>query len=138
MSPLLALLVALQTQRPEVTASVDRTRVAMGEELTLTVRARSRSSIPVQFQLPALDGFAVLASHDGTDVAVSGAGGPLRTTTRALRLRADRAGTLVIGRIRARQGGVEVSTDPIGVTVDSGAPASNASASSAAVRRVAA
>jgi len=120
--PLLALLLALQTQRPEVTASVDRARVAMGEELTLTVRARSRSSVAVQFQLPTLDGFAVLASHDVTDVAVSGAAGPLRTTTRELRLRADRAGTLVIGRISARQGSVEVSTDPIAVTVDSGAP----------------
>ncbi|HXI33832.1 MAG TPA: BatD family protein [Gemmatimonadales bacterium] len=122
MTALLALLLALQTQRPQVTASVDRTRVAMGEELTLTVRARSRSSVPVQFQLPTLDGFSVLASHDVTDVAVSGAAGPLRTTTRELRLRADHAGTLVIGRIRARQGTLEMSTDPIGVTVDSGAP----------------
>src|SRR5258708_35592502 len=96
--------------------------MAMGEEVTLTVRARSPYSVPVQFHLPAHDGFAGLASHDVTDVAATGAAGPLRTTTREPHLRADRAGTLVIGRIRARQGGVEVATDPIGVTVDSGAP----------------
>ena len=122
MTALLALALVLQSQRPQVSASVDRTRMAMGEQLTLTVRARTRSAVPVQFQLPTLDGFSVLASHDVTDVAVTGAGGPQRTTTRELTLRADHAGTLVIGRIRARQGAVEVSTDPIGVTVDSGAP----------------
>ena len=98
MTALLALVLALQAQRPEVTASVDRARVALGEELTLTVRARTRSSVPVQFQLPTLDGFAVLASHDVTDVSITGTAGPLRTTTRELRLRADRAGTLVIAR----------------------------------------
>ncbi len=122
MSALLALLLALQSQRPDVTASVDRTRVALGEELTLTVRARTRSAVPLQFELPALDGFSVLSAHDVTDVSVTGAAGPLRTTVRELRLRADRAGTLVIGRIRARQGAVEMSTAPIAVTVDSGAP----------------
>ena len=122
MSPFLALVLVLQGQRPDVTASVDRARVALGEELTLTVRARTRSDLPVQFQLPALDGFSVLSSHDVTDVSVTGAAGPLRTTVRELRLRTDRAGTLVIGRIRVRQGTVEMATDPIAVTVDSGAP----------------
>src|SRR5258708_12612287 len=96
--------------------------MAMGEEVTLTVRARSRSSVPVQFQLPTLDGFAVLASHDVTDVAVTGAAGPLRTTTRELHLRADRAGTLVIARIRPRPGTTAMMTHPICVTPHPASP----------------
>ena len=108
---------------PDVRASVDRRRLASGEELTLTVRARTRSAEPVGIVLPSLTGFAIVGSREVTEVVVEGAGGPLRTTTRELRLRADRAGDLVIGPVRARQGGGQtVATDPIAVTVDSAAP----------------
>jgi len=106
---------------PDVRASVDRRRLGSGEELTLTVRARTRSAEPVGIVLPSLTGFAIVGSREVTEVVVEGAGGPMRTTIRELKLRADRAGDLVIGPVRARQGGQTVATDPITVTVDSAA-----------------
>jgi oxygen tolerance protein BatD len=119
--PMLAAMALLQGA--EVTASVDRTRVRVGEELTLTVRARTRTADPVQIVLPSLNGFAIVGSRDMTEVAINGvgAGGSIRTTIRELQLRAQQAGALLIGPVRARQGASLVSTDPILVTVDSAA-----------------
>src|SRR5579859_1424920 len=123
MGSLPLLLAAVLLQGAEVTASVDRTRVRVGEELTLTVRARTRTADPVQIVLPALNGFAIVGSRDMTEVAINGgtAGGSIRTTIRELQLRAQQAGALLIGPVRARQGAGVVSTDPILVTVDSAA-----------------
>jgi hypothetical protein len=54
-----ALLVAAVIQGGlEVNAAVDRARVALGGELTLTVRARSRSAGTVEIALPSIAGFA--------------------------------------------------------------------------------
>ena len=119
MIPALALLLVLQGAPPEVTASVDRVRLGMGEELMLTVRARTRTGESVSLVFPPLSGFSVVGSRELTEVSVAGAGGPLRTTVRELQLRAEQAGALVIGPIRARQGPVVVSTDPIAIAVDS-------------------
>jgi hypothetical protein len=116
---LLAAVVALQGA--EVTASVDRTRLRVGEELQLTVRARTRSADPVEIILPPLTGFAVVGSRDMTEVAFSGGTGSVRTSVRELQLRAQQAGALLIGPVRARQGASVVSTDPILITVDSAA-----------------
>jgi tetratricopeptide (TPR) repeat protein len=69
--------------------------------------------------LPALTGFALVGSREVTEVTIAGLGGPVRTTTRELRLRAGRPGTVAIGAVRVRQGGREVATAPILVTVDS-------------------
>ena len=117
--PLIA--VALLAQGAEVTASVDKTRLRVGEELTLTIRARSRAADPVDIVLPSLNGFGIVGSRDMTEVAVSGAAGSVRTTVRELQLRAQQPGALLIGSVRARQGASVVSTDPILVTVDSAA-----------------
>jgi len=119
MLPLLAAAVLLQGA--EVTASVDRTRLRVGEELMLTVRARTRSADAVDIVLPPLNGFAIVGSRDMTDVSINGAAGSTRTTVRELQLRAQQAGALLIGPVRARQGGSVVATDPILVTVDSAA-----------------
>jgi len=108
-------------QGAEVTASVDRIRLRVGEELQLTVRARTRTADPVDITLPSLTGFAVVGSRDMTEVAFSGGTGSVRTTVRELRLRAQQPGALLIGPVRARQGGSVVSTDPILITVDSAA-----------------
>src|SRR5207244_9095928 len=70
---------------------------------------------------PALTGFTIVGSREVTDVSLDGAVGQLRTTTRELRLRAERAGTLVIGAVRARQGARTVATEPISIIVDSAA-----------------
>jgi oxygen tolerance protein BatD len=105
----------------EVTASVDRIRLRVGEELQLTVRARTRAADPVDITLPPLTGFAVVGSRDMTEVAFSGGTGSVRTTVRELQLRAQQPGALLIGPVRARQGQSVVSTDPILITVDSAA-----------------
>ena len=119
---ILALVAAVvMVQGAEVTASVDRTRLRVGEALQLTIRARTRTADPVEIMLPPLNGFAVVGSRDMTEVAFSGGAGSVRTTVRELQLRAQQAGALLIGPVRARQGGSDVSTDPILITVDSAA-----------------
>jgi oxygen tolerance protein BatD len=105
----------------EVTASVNRTRLAVGEELVLTVRARTRSTEPIELGLPPLAGFAIVGSRDLTEVSMSGTAGAIRTTVRELQLRAEQPGALLIGPVRARQGASDVSTEPILITVDSAA-----------------
>jgi hypothetical protein len=122
--PIVAALALLQGA--EVTATVDRTRLRVGEELMLTVRARTRTADPVEITLPGLTGFAVVGSRDMTEVSLTGVGGvggtgSVRTTVRELRLRAQQPGALLVGPVRARQGGSVVSTDPILITVDSAA-----------------
>src|SRR2546427_668166 len=84
-------------------------------------RARARTAEPVSLELPPLAGFLVLSTHEVIDVSVGGPGAPVRTTVRELQLRATKVGTLLIGAVHARQGRVIVATDPIVVTVDSGA-----------------
>ncbi len=117
--PLLTAL--LVVQGAEVTAGVDRTHLRVGEELMLTVRARTRSTDPVEIMLPTLNGFAIVGSRDMTEVAISGGAGSIRTTVRELQLRAQQPGALLIGPVRAKQGASVVATDPILVTVDSAA-----------------
>jgi len=118
---LLALASAVTLQGAEVTATVDRTRLAVGEELMLTVRARTRSALQLDILLPPLAGFAIVGSRDLTEVAMSGTAGPVRTTVRELQLRAEQAGAVLIGPVRVRQGESTVATEPILITVDSAA-----------------
>ena len=132
------LLVALQGPPLNLEARVDRVRLATGEELTLTVRARTRSAEPVGLTLPALTGFAIVGSREVTEVSLEGTLGPTRTTTRELRLRAERAGTLVIGPVRARQAARTVATEAIAIAVDSAATGVAAALSPPARRLIAA
>ena len=118
---LLAVVSTFTLQGVEVTASVDRTRVTVGEEVMLTVRARTRSTEQLEIMLPALAGFAIVGSRDLTEVAMSGTAGPVRTTVRELQLRAEQAGAVLIGPVRVRQGENTVATEPILITVDSAA-----------------
>ena len=113
----------LVVQGAEVTASVDRTHLRVGEELMLTIRAQTRAADPVEIMLPPLNGFAIVGSRDMTEVAIDGATGgrSVRTTVRELQLRAQQPGALLIGPVRARQGASVVATDPILVTIDSAA-----------------
>ncbi|HKW41508.1 MAG TPA: BatD family protein [Gemmatimonadales bacterium] len=103
---------------PDVTARLNSTRLVAGEEVTLTVEARTRSAEPVAMTLPALTGFMIVGSRDVTEVTLEGVGSPVRTTTRQLQLRALRSGTLVIGPVRVRQGQREVTTRSLSVVVD--------------------
>ena len=122
MTGIVAVVAALTVmQGAEVTAGVDRTHLRAGEELTLTIRARSRASDPVEIMMPSLNGFAIVGTRDMTEVSFNGAFGSVRTTVRELQLRAQQPGALLIGPVRARQGVSVVATDPILVTVDSAA-----------------
>src|SRR5205823_6238757 len=104
-------LAALQTRpAPDVTAWVDRSHVTAGDDLLLTIRARTRSAAPVTLALPALTGFTVVGSREVTEVTLEALGGPVRTTTRELELRAQRPGALVIGPVRVEQNGRRVAT----------------------------
>jgi len=107
---------------PDVTAHLDRTHVAAGDQLLVTIRARTRSAEPVRLTLPALTGFILVGSREVTEVTLESLGGRIRTTTRELELRAQRPGTLVIGPVRVHQGNREVATPALTVTVDSAAP----------------
>ena len=118
---LLSVLAAATMQGAEVTATVDRTRLVVGEELMLTVRARTRSTEALDMSLPPLAGFAIVGSRDLTEVAMSGTAGPVRTTIRELQLRAEQPGAVLIGPVRVRQGETSVATEPILITVDSAA-----------------
>src|SRR5438876_10660311 len=113
-------LAALQSgPAPDVTARVDRTHVTAGDNLLLTIRARTRSAAPVTLALPALTGFTVVGSREVTEVTLEALGGPVRTTTRELEPGAQRPGALVIGPVRVEQGGRRVATAALMVTVDS-------------------
>src|SRR5437868_9257123 len=113
-------LAALQSgPAPDVTARVDRSHVTAGDDLLLTIRARTRSAAPVTLALPALTGFTVVGSREVTEVTLEALGGPVRITTRELELRAQRPGALVIGPVRVEQGGRRVTTAALTVTVDS-------------------
>ncbi len=122
----LLLLVAFQGQAPTVTATLDRSRLAVGEDLTLTVTATSRSSAPIRVILPSLDGFQVLARSEQTAVAVSDS--TARTTTLELELSALRAGTFRLGPFEIEQSGRRAKTGFVSVQVQAGsgsAPALN-------------
>ena len=122
MTGIVAVVAAMMvTQGAEVTAGVDRTHLRAGEELTLTIRARSRASDPVEIMVPSLNGFAIVGTRDMTEVSFNGTFGSVRTTVRELQLRAQQPGALLIGPVRARQGVSVVATDPILITVDSAA-----------------
>ncbi len=114
-------LIALaQRGAPLVTATVDRTRLSVGDALVLTVRARTRSTQTLTFALPPFAGFAIVATHEVTDVSLGArmGGAVLRTTLRQVTLRAERAGELVIGPVRVQQGATVVATQPIPIIAE--------------------
>ncbi len=116
----IALVLALQAGLPSVSASVDRSRLAVGEELVLSVRATSAADEPVTVTLPSLDGFEIMARTERTEVAIGNTAS--RTTAFEVRLRATRAGTFRIGAVTAQQGASVVRTAAITVTVGPGTP----------------
>ncbi|HEU4829289.1 MAG TPA: BatD family protein [Gemmatimonadales bacterium] len=111
----LLLLLAVQAGMPSVTATVDRTRLAVGEELLLTVRASGAADQPIRISLPPLDGFEVTARSERTEVAFAATDS--RTTTLEVRLRPTRAGTFRLGPISAQQGASTVRTAAVTVSV---------------------
>ena len=125
-----ALLVLLQGQALDVTAAVDRARVPVGDEVTLTIQVRAQGVDAPRFDLPPLSGFSVVGTRDAAEVALEGAAGATRTAMRALTLRAERPGRLTIGSVRVHVGDAVATTAPFTIVVDSAAsfPASALSA----------
>lgn len=118
--PLLALLL-VQGLAPDITASVDRTRIAVGDQVTLTVEVRVSGGESPRLELPSLDGFSVLGTREAAEVSLQGVDGLMRTAVRALTLQAERPGRLVIGPVRVRVGDRMAATDPLTIVVDSAA-----------------
>ena len=120
---LLALLVLVQSKGPDVTASVDRSRLTIGDQLTLTIQVRAETADIPRYELPSLVGFAVLGTREATQVTLQGGSiqGIARAAERSLTLRAERAGILTIGSVRVAVGKDVAVTHPITVIVDSAA-----------------
>jgi hypothetical protein len=116
-----ALLALLQGQALDVTAAVDRARVPVGEEVTLTIQVRAQGVDAPRFDLPPLSGFSVVGTRDAAEVALEGASGATRTAMRALTLRAERPGRLTIGSVRVHVGDAVATTAPFTIVVDSAA-----------------
>jgi hypothetical protein len=118
--PLLAL-VLVQGVAPDVTASVDRTRITVGDQVILTVEVRVAGGQSPQFELPPLEGFSVLGTREAAEVSLQGVDGLTRTAVRALTLQAERPGRLVIGPVRVRVGDRVAATEALTIVVDSAA-----------------
>jgi hypothetical protein len=118
-------LALLQIARPELHVSVDQDRVAVGEQVVYTMRAVSHSSDPMDLSIAPVNGFEILSRSERTEVSLSG--GPVRTTTLELRLRALRPGRWQIGPARAVQGNDVLEADAVVVDVDP-SPAATATA----------
>lgn len=124
MSPILLMVLGcVQGRGLEVTASVDRARVTIGEQLTLTIQIRTEASDIPRIELPSLAGFGVVGTREATEVTLQGGGiqGVARSVARSLTLRAERAGTLTIGPVRAVLGKLSAATKPITIVVDNAA-----------------
>jgi hypothetical protein len=102
---MLSLVALLLSQGPalDVTTSVDRSRVAVGEEVVFTLRAVGHTTAAFRADLPSLDGFALLERTERTDI-VYGARELTRAYILELHLRAEQVGTWSIGPIRVEHG----------------------------------
>ncbi len=114
---LCAAVVALQ--QVQATATVDRRELEFGTEVVLTISVRATGNEPIRIVDPALDGLEVRGTSERSDVSVD-VGILTRITTRDIRLAATRSGRVTIGAVRVIQAEVEVSTDPIELTVTGG------------------
>ena len=123
----------LQGTGLEVRVFAEETKLAVGDELVLTIQATSRDPAPVQVTMPTPAGFQITARSEHTEVSQLGT--PSRTTTLELRLRALKAGRWDFGPARALQGAEVAVADPIAVQVDE-QPGAVATASNPVLRRL--
>ena len=118
---LFAVALLVQGTGLDVTATVDRARLTLGEQLTFTIQVRAQTTEAPRVELPSLAGFAVLGSREATEVSLEGSEGQTRAVVRALILRAERSGTLIIGPVRVRVGAAVAATNPISIVVENAA-----------------
>jgi hypothetical protein len=115
----IALFLAVLLQQPpppDVSTTVDRDHITVGEELTFTVRVSGNSSDAVEVGLPPLRGLELVARAEQTEVNPGAA--ISRVTVIALRLHATKPGTYHLGPIQVRQGANYVQADAPTIVVD--------------------
>lgn len=114
---MLAALALLLIQNPvlEVSATVDRERLAVGEQVVYTLKAIGRSTAAFRIDLPSFDGLALVERRERTDVVISREAA--RIFTLELELRAEQVGTWEIGAIRVEQGDASAFSPAVSVTV---------------------
>jgi cytochrome c-type biogenesis protein CcmH/NrfG len=104
-----------QARGPELEATLDMDRVAVGEELTYTLRAVSHSPPPTHVTIEPFNGLELVGRTESTELAF---GDPsTRTTILEIRLRAVRPGRWRVGPARAVQGRDTVEAAAIVVDV---------------------
>ena len=115
---MLALLLPILFQAAplEVRTSVDRSRVAVGEQVLFTLSASGKSTAAFSADVPSIDGFALVERRERTDVVPAGRE-ITRVYTLELELRAEQVGTWTIGPIRVEQGVASQFSTPETVVV---------------------
>jgi hypothetical protein len=129
----LVVFMLLQGGGPEIHASVDQDRIAVGDELVYTLRAVSQSSEPMDLSVAPVTGLEIVSRSERTEVSFSG--GPTRTTVLEMRLRALRPGRWQIGPARAVQGHEVAEAAAVIVDVDAN-PATAATALNPRLRKL--
>jgi tetratricopeptide (TPR) repeat protein len=99
---LILVALAWQVQQPEVSATVDRTAVAPGDTVVLTIRVVARGNEPVRVAMPDLAGLELIDARESSRVQMRQSTAE-RVTVRVLRLRAVSVGRAVIGSVRVEQ-----------------------------------
>ncbi|MBA3317479.1 MAG: BatD family protein [Gemmatimonadales bacterium] len=127
---MIALLLAaalVQGGGPALHAAVDDDRVSVGEDLVYTLRAVSRSRLPMHVSVAPINGLEIVSRSERTEV--SRGPDPSRTTVLEARLRAVRPGRWQVGPARAVQGTdtVEAPAIVVDVTASRAATASSLS-----------
>ncbi|HEX9691130.1 MAG TPA: BatD family protein [Gemmatimonadales bacterium] len=112
----LGLLVLVLLQQPTATARLDRDRVAVGEEVELTVAIESVGDEPPSIASLSLVGLEVTSQRDRRSVRFVG-DTPHRTLTLVFRLRATMVGVGRIGPVEVVHRGSRVAVDAITVDI---------------------
>src|SRR5687768_16790398 len=113
---LLVPLLLLQAAQLEVRTTVDRSRVAVGEEVLITLSASGRSTAAFRASVPGIDGFALVERRERTDVIPAG-GQVTRVYTLELQLRAEQVGTWTIGPVQVDHGVASAVSNVVTVVV---------------------
>ncbi len=114
MITLALLLVAAQGSSPEVSATADRHKLMVGEEVIYVVRAVSSSEEAMRVQVGSVNGFEVVSRTERREVSFAPVS---RTNILEYRLRALRTGTFQLGPVEAHQGGDVVTIPGVSIVV---------------------
>ncbi len=109
-----------------VSASLSETRAAVGDVVTLDVRAVSTQNADLSIQLPPLDGLTVVGRSESTQMSMSftSAGQQIRREKLLqVELSVDKPGRLTIPPVVARAGGSSGQSAPVVLEVGGSAPA---------------